>query len=91
MPLAQTHDVYSEGVVLFIERKPGANLTARQLDAHAKQIAGYMRPTHYVMLEPGAFPLNRVSKTDYVRLAELARQEVETLRTGWLGRRVIDC
>ncbi len=80
-----THDVYSEGVILFIERKPGANLTARQLDAHAKQIAGYMRPTHYVMLEPGAFPLNRVSKTDYVRLAELARQEVETLRAqgGW--------
>lgn len=80
-----THDVFSEGVVLFIEPKPGAKLTREQLDAHAKQIAAYMRPSHYVMLDPGTFPLNRVSKTDYVQLAELAQVEVEKLRKqgGW--------
>jgi fatty-acyl-CoA synthase len=80
-----THEVFSEGVVLFIELTPDANLTREKLDAHAKSIAGYMRPSHYVMLAPGTFPLNRVSKTDYVQLAELAKQEVETLRGqgGW--------
>ena len=79
------HEVFSEGVVLFIELKPDANLTQAQLNAHARNIAGYMRPSHYVILEPGTFPLNRVSKTDYVQLGELANQEVETLRSqgGW--------
>ena len=79
------HDVYSEGVVLFIERKPDADLTRQQLDQHAKGIAAYMRPSHYVLLEPGTFPLNRVSKTDYVELAKRAETEVEILRSqgGW--------
>ena len=80
-----THDLFIEGVVLFIELKPNANLTREQLDVHAKGIAGYMRPSHYVMLEAGGFPLNRVAKTDYVRLSELAKQEVDILRSqgGW--------
>jgi len=80
-----THDVFTEGVVLFIELKPNETLTQKELDAHAKGIAAYMRPSHYVMLEAGTFPLNRVSKTDYVQLAELAKQEVDTLRSqgGW--------
>jgi len=80
-----THDVFTEGVVLFVELKPGAQLSRDQLDGHAKGIAGYMRPLHYVMLESGSFPLNRVSKTDYVQLAEMAKGEVETLRQqgGW--------
>ena len=71
--------------MLFIELKPNTELTGMQLETHAKGIAGYMRPSHYVLLEPGSFPLNRVAKTDYVRLSELARQEVETLRNadGW--------
>jgi fatty-acyl-CoA synthase len=79
------HNVFVEGVVLFIELKPNAELPRMQLETHAKGIAGYMRPSHYVLLEPGSFPLNRVAKTDYVRLSELARQEVETLRNagGW--------
>jgi acyl-CoA synthetase (AMP-forming)/AMP-acid ligase II len=79
------HDVFSEGVVLFIEKKPGAELSRVRLDEHAKGIAGYMRPSHYVVLEPGTFPLNRISKTDYVRLGELAQSEVMRLRAngGW--------
>jgi fatty-acyl-CoA synthase len=80
-----THDVFVEGIVLFMELKPNAKLTREQLDSHAKRIAGYMRPSHYVILEPGGFPLNRVAKTDYVRLSELAKQEIESLRSqgGW--------
>ncbi len=79
------HDVFSEGVVLFVERKPDTDLTPEQLRAHAQGIAGYMRPLHYVLLDPGAFPLNRVAKTDYVKLSELAKVEVEALRRqgGW--------
>ena len=80
-----THDVFSEGVVLFIEVKAGAELTQEHLDAHAKKIAAYMRPSHYVLLEAGSFPLNRVSKTDYVQLSARAKEEVETQRSqgGW--------
>jgi hypothetical protein len=48
-------------------------------------MASYMRPSHYVFIESGAFPLNRVAKTDYVTLGELARAEVAALRQrgGW--------
>jgi hypothetical protein len=43
-----------------------------------------MRPTHYVLLEAGGMPLNRVGKTDYQRLKQLAAAEVERLRS--IGR-----
>jgi hypothetical protein len=39
-----------------------------------------MRPLHYVILEPGAMPLNRTAKVDVVRLQELAKHEVARLR-----------
>ena len=79
------HDVWVEAIVAFVEKKPGAELTAEELDAHAQGIASYMRPSHYVILEPGQLPLNRVAKTDYVRLHELAQEEVARLRSegGW--------
>ena len=79
------HEVFTEGVVAIIEKKPGAQLSVEDLQAHAKGIAGYMRPSHYILLEAGAFPLNRVAKTDYVTLKEQAAQAVKTLREagGW--------
>lgn len=79
------HEIYSEGVVLFIELKPEADLPQTRLDEHAREIAAYMRPAHYVLLDAGTFPLNRVAKTDYVRLSALAKAEVEKLRDagGW--------
>lgn len=40
----------------------------------------FMRPLHYVILEAGRMPLNRVEKTDYVRLEEMAVLEVERVR-----------
>ena len=66
------HPVYSETVVLFVERKADVDLTAELLAEHAHGIAAYMRPSHYVVLEPGEFPLNRVAKTDYVVLKQRA-------------------
>jgi fatty-acyl-CoA synthase len=79
------HDVFVEAIVAFVERKPGAELTSARLEEHAQGIAAYMRPLHYVVLELGQMPLNRVSKTDYVRLYEMAQQEVAQLRAegGW--------
>ncbi len=79
------HEVFSEGIVAFIEKKPGAELTEKMLVEHAKGMAAYMRPAHYVLLEPGQFPLNRVAKTDYLVLKERALAEVARLREqgGW--------
>ncbi|MFV2066104.1 MAG: class I adenylate-forming enzyme family protein [Pirellulales bacterium] len=74
------HEVFGEAVVLFVEPKPGGPISREQLEKHARGIAGYMRPLHYVLLPAGGFPLNRVSKTDYVRLAEWACEEVDRLR-----------
>jgi len=34
-----------------------------------------------VILEPGGLPLNRVAKTDYLRLARMAQEEVAHLRS----------
>jgi acyl-CoA synthetase (AMP-forming)/AMP-acid ligase II len=75
------HDLFGEAVVLFIEPKPGRTPEMERLQSHAKEIAAYMRPTHYVLLEPGGLPLNRVAKTDYVVLQQQAMQEVQRLRS----------
>ena len=74
------HKVFSEGIVAFVEKRAGVELTAADLRAHADGMASYMRPLHYVIVEPGGLPLNRVAKTDYVRLSELAKEEVARLR-----------
>jgi acyl-CoA synthetase (AMP-forming)/AMP-acid ligase II len=79
------HDVFTEGVVLFVEKKPGVELTTAELEEHAKGIAAYMRPSLYIILEAGNLPLNRVAKTDYVTLKDQAKKETEKLRAqgGW--------
>ena len=79
------HEIFSEAIVAFIEKKPGVELTVEELEEHAKGIAAYMRPLHYVILEQGQIPLNRVAKTDYLILKEWAKKEVEKLRAqgGW--------
>jgi fatty-acyl-CoA synthase len=79
------HNVWIEAIVAFVEPRPGVELDTTQLEDHARGIASYMRPSHYVILEAGGLPLNRVSKTDYVRLHEMALEEVARLRAegGW--------
>ena len=74
------HRIFSEGIVAFVEKKPGAELTIADLKRHARSMTGYTRPNHYVILEPGEMPLNRVAKTDYLKLMEMARAEVDGLR-----------
>jgi len=79
------HDVFTEGIVLFVEKHQGVELTTDELFEHAKGIAAYMRPSHFEILESGHFPLNRVAKTDYVHLKERAALLIEELRRrgGW--------
>jgi acyl-CoA synthetase (AMP-forming)/AMP-acid ligase II len=79
------HRLLSEAIVAFVEKKPAADLTVRELRKHARGLASFMRPLHYVILEPGQMPLNRVAKIDYLRLSDMARQEVDRLRAagGW--------
>jgi acyl-CoA synthetase (AMP-forming)/AMP-acid ligase II len=74
------HRVWSEGIVAFVEKLPGADLTEADLRKHARGLAGYMRPLHYVILEPGTMPMNRTAKVDVTRLQQLARDEVAKLR-----------
>jgi len=74
------HRLWSDGIVAFLERQASADLSEAELRKHARSLAGYMRPLHYVILEPGAMPLNRSAKVDVVRLQEMARTEVAKLR-----------
>jgi acyl-CoA synthetase (AMP-forming)/AMP-acid ligase II len=74
------HRLWSEGIIAFVEKQPGATLSEAELRKHARRLTAYMRPLHYVILEPGTMPLNRSAKVDVVRLQQMARDEVEKLR-----------
>lgn len=74
------HAVVSEAVVAVVEKRPGAELTSKELDRHARALPSYMRPRHWIILEHGQMPLNRVVKPDYLRAQEMARAEVAALR-----------
>ncbi len=67
------HPVFSEAIVAFVERKPGAELNEAILRRHARSLTGYKRPMKYVIVEPGQMPLNRVAKVDTLRLIEEAK------------------
>lgn len=75
------HPIWVEAIVAFVEKKPGVELTEAELRRHARSLTAYMRPLHYVIVEPGRMPLNRVAKIDTLRLLELAHQEVSALKT----------
>jgi len=81
------HAVISEAIMAFVEKKPGAELTRQMLEKHARGLASYMRPRHYVLLEAGKLPLNRAAKADYLALRELAKSEAEALRSRGLWDR----
>jgi acyl-CoA synthetase (AMP-forming)/AMP-acid ligase II len=74
------HEVVSEAVVAVVEKRPGVELSHKELDRHARGLASYMRPRHWILLEAGQMPLNRVGKPDYVRSQEIAREEIAALR-----------
>lgn len=74
------HAVASEAVVAVVEKRSGVELDQQELSKHARSLASYMRPRHWIILEPGQLPLNRLVKPDYTRAQEMARQEIAQLR-----------
>jgi acyl-CoA synthetase (AMP-forming)/AMP-acid ligase II len=74
------HALWSEAIIAFVEPQPGVELSEAELRKHARGLTSYMRPLHYVILQPGAMPLNRTAKVDVVKLQALAREEVSRLR-----------
>ncbi len=74
------HPIWIEAIVAFVEKKPGAELTEAELRRHARSLTSYMRPLHYVIVEAGQLPLNRVAKIDNLKLKEMAEAEVEILK-----------
>jgi acyl-CoA synthetase (AMP-forming)/AMP-acid ligase II len=64
----------------LVEKKPDAELSRHELDHLARSLPSYMRPRHWIILEPGQMPLNRVGKPDYLRAQEMACLEIAHLR-----------
>jgi acyl-CoA synthetase (AMP-forming)/AMP-acid ligase II len=74
------HEVVSEAVVALVEKRAGVEVSRQELDRHARALPPYMRPRHWIILEAGKMPLNRVVKPDYVRAQQMAREEIAALR-----------
>jgi acyl-CoA synthetase (AMP-forming)/AMP-acid ligase II len=74
------HPITTEAIVAFVETEPGREVRVAELSRHARGLAAYMRPYHYVLLASGEMPLNRVAKADYMVLRERALQEIELLK-----------
>jgi fatty-acyl-CoA synthase len=74
------HEVVSEAPVAVVEKRPGVELSRQELDRHARSLPSYMRPRHWIVLDAGQMPLNRIVKPDYLRAQEMARQEIAELR-----------
>jgi acyl-CoA synthetase (AMP-forming)/AMP-acid ligase II len=74
------HELVSEAPVALVEKKAGVELSLHELDHHARSLPSYMRPRHWIVLEPGQIPMNRVGKPDYLQAQEMARQEIEQMR-----------
>ena len=75
------HEVFSEGIMAFVEAKEEKAITPDEVLAACADISAYSRPSHVVILKPGEIPLNRVAKTDYLNLRERATAIVRELRT----------
>ncbi|MHA1892295.1 MAG: class I adenylate-forming enzyme family protein [Promethearchaeota archaeon] len=77
------HEIFSEGVVAFIECRKGKSISVEKLKEHCRSLAAYKRPSLYVFLDE--IPLNRVEKTDYAALMKIVGKHVEEERArgGW--------
>ena len=74
------HAVVYEAPVALVERRPDIELTVQELDRHARTLAPYQRPRHWILLGPGQTPLNRIAKPDYLRAQQIAREAIDKLR-----------
>jgi len=74
------HEVFTEAIMLFVEPLEGASVSVDDVMRACDDIASYARPSHVEIVKPGAIPLNRVAKTDYLTLKETAKEIVKDLR-----------
>ncbi len=74
------HEVFSEAIICFIGLKNGQQLEKSEVEKTFKELAAYKRPSHIQFMDSEQFPLNRVAKTDYVKLEELGIEIVQDLR-----------
>ena len=78
--LGMPHDIYTEGIIVFVEKKAGKNVTPEEIMEVSQGLAAYKRPSAVVIMEPAQMPLTRTEKTDYVLLRNIAETEIEELR-----------
>ncbi|KAL9656518.1 hypothetical protein ABK040_005280 [Willaertia magna] len=78
------HEIFSEGIVVFIELKPEMTLTEKDIHNACNEMAAYKRPS-LIIFSKEPLPLNRVGKIDYVVLKQQAQEEVQKVREkgGW--------
>ncbi|MFX0102579.1 MAG: class I adenylate-forming enzyme family protein [Candidatus Hodarchaeota archaeon] len=80
------HEIFTDGVVAFVEKKQGKNITKKQLADHCKSLAAYKRPSLFIFtdeverFEDGLMPLNRTEKTDYQILHKAVPPFIEAER-----------
>ena len=74
------HEVFSEAIIVFVEKKKGKNITVDEINKACQELAAYKRPLHVVILDYTEMPLNRVEKQDYQALKNIAKVEVDKLR-----------
>ncbi len=74
------HEVFTEGIMAFVEVKEGVQLSIEELEAAVKNIAAYKRPSHFEIVKAGEIPLTRVGKTDYMILRDRGKEIAEKLR-----------
>jgi fatty-acyl-CoA synthase len=75
------HNIFDEGIFVFVRPKKGETLTVEEIMQHCQVIAAYKRPQHVeIWPEDKEFPLTRVAKVDKKELKTVAEQIVEELR-----------
>jgi fatty-acyl-CoA synthase len=81
--LGYRHEVFSEGVVAFIQTARNKKITSKKIAEHCKELASYKRPSFYIFIDE--IPLNRVDKTDYAELNKIIGKYIDEERAkgGW--------
>lgn len=75
------HEIFDEGIFVFIRPKKGLELTAAEIMEYCQGIASYKRPQHVeIWPEDKEFPLTRVAKVVKKELITVAESIVEELR-----------
>jgi acyl-CoA synthetase (AMP-forming)/AMP-acid ligase II len=75
------HEVFTEGILAFVEKIEGQVLSISELEESIKSIAAYKRPCHFEIVKTGDIPLTRVGKTDYMVLKQLGEEIAQKLRS----------